>query len=132
MKRPVSHLIQNKRGAVGIEATFAVPVLLIMFYGLFQVGMLLWAQASLQNALGQAARYSTIYPTPSDTDIEAYVRDSDLGIDTSKIGDIDIERGTEDGRDYVEISMTYTTPIELVFFSGPTITLDESRRAYTY
>ncbi len=132
MMRIFSRFWNDEEGAAAIEGAFAIPTLVLMFFGLMQVGILLWSQASLANAVGQAARFATIYPSPSNEDIENYAMSEDLGIDTDRITAVNVSRGTDDGRNYVEIEMTYQTPTDFIFFEGPTVTIDQTRRAYTY
>ncbi|WP_298022925.1 TadE/TadG family type IV pilus assembly protein [uncultured Parasphingopyxis sp.] len=128
----LARLGRDRRGSVGVETTLTLPVLIVLIFGIIQVSNLLWAQASLSNAVGQAARYATIYPSPSDSQIEAYARSSQLGIDAERVHDVSVDRGTASGRNYVEISMSYSAPTTLIFFEGPDVTLTHQRRAYTH
>ena len=54
-------LKRDDRGAAAIEMALALPILVSMIYGLFQVGLLYQANAGMQHALGEGARLSTIY-----------------------------------------------------------------------
>ena len=53
-------LRRNERGAAAIEMAIALPVLLVMIYGIFQVGLVFQANAGMQHALGEGARYATL------------------------------------------------------------------------
>ena len=50
-------LQRDERGAAAIEMALALPVLVTMIYGIFQVGLLYQANAGMQHALGEGARY---------------------------------------------------------------------------
>ncbi|MBA3730486.1 MAG: pilus assembly protein, partial [Sphingomonas sp.] len=63
-------LRRNERGAAAIEFAIAVPILILMIYGIFRLGLLFQANAGMQHALGEGARYATIYPTPTNTQIQ--------------------------------------------------------------
>lgn len=119
------------RGAAAIEMSLGTPLILAFFFGMIQIALLFWAQASLANAVGEAARFSTIYPTPTDADIENFARNSDLGIDRDMISEVTVTRGADAGHSYVEIDIVYKSQTNFIFFSGPAVTLSENRRAYT-
>ena len=53
-----------QRGAATVEFAIAVPVLVVMLYGIFQVGLIFQANAGMQHALGEGARLATLC-TPS-------------------------------------------------------------------
>jgi len=63
---PLKLLRRNEEGAAAIEMAIALPVLLVMIYGIFQVGLVFQANAGMQHALGEGARYATLcVPTSS-------------------------------------------------------------------
>lgn len=123
-------VMRDQKGAAGVELALALPVFVLIVFGFFQVAILLWAQTSLSSAVGQAARYATIYPTPDDDAIEAYARNQQLGIDTSKVTGVTVTRGVDNGRPYAEVEMRFSSPTDFIFFEGPRVDLTESRRAY--
>lgn len=113
-----------------MEMALSTPVLVVLFFAIFQLAMVLWAQASLSNAVGEAARYATIYPSPSDSDIIDYLENSQLGIDQTNIDSVTVTRGKDNGRDFSDISVQYSVPTNLIFFDGPAVSLNQTRRAY--
>jgi len=60
MSRLVRKIGPNVAGAAALEFALAVPVLVSMIWGLFQVGMIFEANAGVQQALGEGARYATL------------------------------------------------------------------------
>ena len=61
----------DERGVAMIEMAFALPILLLFVFGIFQFGVILQANAGIQHALGEGARYATLYPKPADNLIQA-------------------------------------------------------------
>ena len=57
----LSVLRRDDRGAAAIEMALALPVLVSMIYGLFQVGLLYQANAGMQHALGRGRALATLY-----------------------------------------------------------------------
>ncbi len=49
-----------QRGAAAIEFALVVPILVLFIYGIFQIGLLFQANAGMQHALGEGARYATL------------------------------------------------------------------------
>ncbi len=123
-------ILSDERGAAAVEFVIAVPVVLMMIFGIMQISMVLFAQAGLREAVEAGARYATIYPSPSDEQIIAKVNATRFGLDATRLSGPNIVHGTTSGVHYVDVSMTYTTPLNFVFFHGPTVTLNKTRRAY--
>jgi Flp pilus assembly protein TadG len=122
------------RGAAAIEMALALPVLVSMIYGLFQVGLLYQANAGMQHALGEGARYATLcVPTgntcnpPSDTQIKNKITAKLFG---KGDGAFTVANPTV-GTGYRDLSVSYTKKMNFLFMPGPTITLNRSKRAYT-
>ena len=53
-------LRRDERGVAATEMALALPVLITMIYGIFQVGLLYQANAGMQHALGEGARLATL------------------------------------------------------------------------
>ncbi|OYW84733.1 MAG: hypothetical protein B7Z20_10280, partial [Sphingobium sp. 32-64-5] len=61
----------GRSGASTMEFVLTIPIALVVIFGSVQIGMVFWADAGLQNALGDAARVATLWPRRSDTEIAA-------------------------------------------------------------
>ena len=126
-------LRRDDRGAAAIEMAIALPVLVSMIYGLFQVGLLYQANAGMQHALGEGARVATLYErytannVPSDATIKAQMQAKLFGKGDGSFTVADPVTGTG----YKDLSITYTKKMNFIFIPGPTITLTRSKRAYT-
>jgi Flp pilus assembly protein TadG len=69
-------------GAVLVEYAFVLPVLLLMVFGLMQIGGMAWTQAALNYAVQEAARCAVVRPdlcgsTPA---IQAYAAAQTTGL----------------------------------------------------
>lgn len=132
--RMVALLKRDERGAAATEMALALPVLITMIYGIFQVGLLYQANAGMQHALGEGARLATIcIPSgntcnpPSDTAIKNRMSSKLFG---KSDGTFTVNNPTV-GAGYRDLSISYTRSMNFIFFRGPTITLNRSKRAYT-
>ena len=65
-----SHLIRrDESGAAIIEFALSVPILVTMIYGIFELSQLFEANAGMQHALGEGARFATLcIPTSTGCD----------------------------------------------------------------
>lgn len=130
MKAFAKRLWSNTEGASAVEFALSAGVLLLLMIGITQIGILFMANAGLRHAVGEGARYSTIYPLPSDTAIIAKVNDKRFGLNSAFIVGPTVTHGTESGASYTEVSMSYAVPLNFVFFSTSPVTLTETRRAF--
>ena len=132
MKRRL-RLKRNDRGAAAIEMALALPILVSMIYGLFQVGLLYQANAGMQHALGEGARLATLYEryTANNVPTDAAIKSR---MTTKLFGKGDGAFTVADpvtGAGYKDLSITYTKKMNFIFSNGPTVTLTRSKRAYT-
>ena len=120
-------LSKDMSGSASIEFAVAVPVLISLIWGIFQISLVFQAGAGVQNALGQAARYATIFPTPTDTQIQALIASSKFG---TANGTWSTPTITTDAAGYKVITVSYSQPTDFLFFAGPTVTLTKTKRVY--
>jgi Flp pilus assembly protein TadG len=126
-------LKRDDRGAAAIEMALALPILVSMIYGLFQVGLLYQANAGMQHALGEGARMATLYErytsnnVPTDAAIKSRMTTKLFGKGDGAFTVADPVTGTG----YKDLSITYSKKMNFIFFNGPTITLTRTKRAYT-
>jgi Flp pilus assembly protein TadG len=131
MTRLLLKRLRDERGAAMIEFAISIPVLTLFMWGIFQFGMILEAQAGMQHALGEAARYATIYPTPTDTQIQAKITSSKFGLANGTWSTPTIDNTHAGSPDYYKvITVQYSQPTNFIFFAGPTITFTKSKRIY--
>jgi Flp pilus assembly protein TadG len=120
----------DRRGATAAEFALTVPLLLMILVAFVQVGVLFFANAGLQNAVGEAARAATLWPRRTEAQIEQELMDSRFGLNADLMDEPVFTYGREGGQDFVEITVTYTPNLNFIFFEVPGVTLTQTRRAY--
>ena len=127
-------LARASDGGAAIEFAMTAPFLIALTLGIAQLGVVFLANAGLQQAVEVGARYATLYPRPSDARIAARILDSGYGMRASGIEGPTITHGTSDGTadgaPYIDITMSYSMPIDLIFYRSDPIRLTHKRRAY--
>jgi len=131
-------LRRDEQGAAAIEMAIALPVLLVMIYGIFQVGLVFQANAGTQHALGEGARYATLCtPTstgcnsPSDSAVVTRMSSKVFGMNIGTFSTPTVTTpATTDCTHCKDLQVSYTVTPSYLFFSGPPITLTRSKRVY--
>ena len=126
-------LAADRTGSTAIEFAVAVPVLLTLMFGIFQVGILYRANAGMQHALGEGARYATLWlpannGPPTDAQIQAKVTSHKFGLNGGTWGTPSIT--TDSAANTKLITVTYSQPTDFLFFQGPTVSLTRSKLVY--
>ena len=131
MKR-LFRLRQDQKGVSAVEFALIAPVLFAFIIAIGELGLLFYANAGLNNALAEGARYASIYPKPANELITRRITDRRFGLVASRIvGPTYVEGTTSNGVPYTEITLGYSVPLDFIFFSVGPITLRETRRVYT-
>ena len=123
-------LRRDQQGASALEFALAAPAMLMFIIGIAQLGIMFFANAGLSSAVAEGARYATIYPRPSNSQIQAFVNASRFGLEPTRMSTPTVTSGTADGVNYVEITASYSVPLDFIFFTLPPVTLTETRRAF--
>lgn len=127
MKRLI-HLLGDRRGSAAIEFVVAIPILVSIIWGIFQIGILYQANAGMQHALGEGARLATVWPTRTDAEIQSKITSAKFGLANGTWGTPQIT--TDTTAKTKTISVTYSQPTDFLFFQGPTVTLSASKVVY--
>lgn len=128
--RLLNRLRRDQAGAPAVEFAFAAPVLFTLVIGIIQLGMLFGAYAGLSSAVNEGARYATLYPTPSDTQIVDRMKQMRFMMKATNLQVATPVRATENGVPYVELTATYSAPLDFIFFTTRPIRLQQTRRAW--
>ena len=124
---------RDERGAAVVELALALPVLVSIIFGVFQLAMLYQANAGMQHALGEGARHATLFDPTTVTKVPAIVTVK-LKMQQKLFGKADgtftVDTPTT-GTGYMDLKITYTKKMNFLFMTGPTITLTRTKRAYT-
>ena len=127
MTRRLRSLVRPTDGSAAIEFALGLPVLIMMIFGMMQLGIVLQANAGMQHALGEAARFATIFPTPSDADLQARITAKKFGPGRGTWGTPTITTDAAAGTK--TITVTYTQPLDWIFFES-TVNLSKSKVVY--
>jgi Flp pilus assembly protein TadG len=140
----------DEQGTAATEMAIALPVLVMMIYGIFQMSVLFYANAGMQHALGEGARFATLYSTertisvsttsggattttskkvyyPSETAVKTLMSSKLFGPND---GTFTISEPTYDASGFYYLHIRYVRPMDFLFFQGPTITLNRDKRVY--
>jgi Flp pilus assembly protein TadG len=135
MNRFPNGLVRDQAGSSAIEMALALPILTTMLYGIFTIGQLFEADASMQHALGEGARYATLCLTPTSAGVCTVPTNTQISdVVTAKLfgpaSGITPVVVTDTTAKTKTITLTYTTTPSFLFFSGPTVTMTRSKVAY--
>lgn len=120
----------DDRGAATVEMALTLPILLTMIYGIFQIGVILAANAGMQHALGEGARYATLYPTPTNSEIAAKITAKRFGVHVGTWGTPTVTDAVAPASGYKDLSINYSVTPNFLFFNGPVISWTRTKRVY--
>lgn len=121
-------LYRSEQGASAAEFALAAPVLITMLWGIFQFGVLFGSDAGMQHALGEGARYATIWPSPTDAQIKQRMTDKLFKMGYGNFVISEPVRPLTGGT--VSLKITYRMTPNLLFFTLPEVTLTREKVAY--
>ena len=124
-------LHRDDRGLGAVEFALVAPVLISFIVGVSQVGRLFYANADMKNAVAHGARLASVYPVPDDAAIIAAVNARLMRDGATSKATPTVVHGTDNGNPYIEVRITYSVPLDFIFFSTPPVTLTDSRRVFT-
>ena len=130
-------LWRDDRGAAVIEMAIVVPTLVLFLWGIFQVGIAYQAKAGMQHALGEGARLATLClnpssggcGTPTNDQIRSEIQTSVFGTHVGNFSTPTVTDGPG-GSNYKDLSVTFTMPMNFLFFNGPNVSITKSKRVY--
>ncbi len=125
-------LAQDVRGLGAVEFALLAPILFLFVIGIAELGTLFFANSGLKAAVGEGARFATIYPRPSEAQILAVVNDRRFGLDPKHIIAPTATPCVVGTRQCIDLQMGYKVPMNFIFMKTPPITLTERRRAYVH
>ncbi len=113
LSRHWRRLRADRRGALAIEFGFALPVLILITAGLFDVSLLLWSSSTIKNAAAEGARFAVVNgaqsPSPaSAADIETFIRTQAVGVPATALNvDVTWQPNNQSGS-RVTVALAYT------------------------
>jgi len=125
-------LRRDSRGIGAVEFALVAPVLISFIIGVSQLGRMFFANADMKSAIAAGARVASVYPVPDDDAILDAIDQRLLRDGAENRTQTAVARGTDaNGNPYIEITMSYSVPLEFIFFSPPPVTLHDTRRVFT-
>ena len=125
---------RDERGAGAVEFALSAPVLIAMIYGIFEVSQLYEANAGIQHALGEGARFATLcVPTATGCNPETN-DDIKARMNAKLFGPIDgtfTVQDVVDGTNSKTLTVTYKRTMNFLLFPGPTVTITRTKLVYT-
>ena len=127
---PARLLNGDRSGATAAEFALTLPVWAMLIFGFFTMSRVYFGRAGVLNGLGEAARVATLWPRRPVADMQAAFNQRTFGLIGSETPTVTFVDGTTNGQDYVDITVTYTPQIDLLFTSVAPVTLTYQRRAF--
>jgi len=74
--KPIKRLVRDQRGAAALEFALVAPLFLILWFGVLDFGLAMYAKGLITHASQEGARYGTIYhlSPPTAGDVQGYVQ----------------------------------------------------------
>lgn len=128
----IRKLIPNNQGAAVIETAFALPILILFIWILLQLGLVFRASSGIQHALGEGARAATVWSEDGvdAADIQDEVEAAVYGIGPGEFTVPLPTAGTDCDDQCLDVVVQYTQDTDLLFFPGPTIDIEHSKRVW--
>lgn len=130
--KPLKLLKGDERGVAVIEIAIVLPVLIMFIYGIFQIGILYQANAGMQHALGEGARFATLCLSPDPCEnptaaqVQARIQSSVFG---TKPGTFSVPTPTT-VNGVMTLTVNYSQPMNFLFLPGPTVNLSQIKVVY--
>lgn len=118
-------------GATAVEFALTAPVLLLIVYGVLELGRAVFTQGILDYAVQEGSRYAAAHSASTPAEIQAVVQSSFIGIDTAPV-DLTITPTTNaDGTRKVEVSVVYPFPWIVPLVAADAIVLESRSSSWT-
>jgi Flp pilus assembly protein TadG len=132
-------LLRDERGATVVELAFALPVFIALIWMLVQLGFVFRANAGIQQALGEGARFATLCVNPNanlgcgqPTVAQVQAR-MQATVGGHEMGTFEAETpvpGVSGGAAYYDLRVNFSMPTSLLIYPGPTVTLSKTKRVW--
>ena len=123
-------LRRDNTGSFAIEFAIALPVLIAMMIGILNFGLVLNANGSMRNAMGEGLRLAKVDPTATDASVIAATRSALVGVDPNAVQVLTFARGTSNNTETGAMTMSITLRPIIPFAEIPPIVLTETKQIY--
>ncbi|MEN9717833.1 MAG: hypothetical protein RIQ99_711 [Pseudomonadota bacterium] len=121
---------RDTRAAATLEFALVAPVFLSLLFAITQFAMAAYARAGLQHAVTAGARYASIYPRPTTTQVGDKVRSKAYGLNSSQVEGPWVTYTFRNGLEVYDIEMHYSVRINFILFQTQPFTISEHQIAY--
>ncbi|MDE2563665.1 MAG: pilus assembly protein [Sphingomonadales bacterium] len=124
-------LLRDARGVAAIEFALTAPLVLTLMVGAMSIGQYYFTANALNHAVDEAARYATISPTPTDTQIEARFQSQDFGlIPASNVTFSSTTSAVSSSVNSISLTAHAQMTINFLFFRSGPIAINATRHVY--
>ncbi|MGH6948007.1 MAG: TadE/TadG family type IV pilus assembly protein [Kiloniellales bacterium] len=95
--------LANRGGAQTVELAFALPILLMLMFGIMEFGRVMWVQGTLQHAAEEAGRYVMTHGSATDEEVRDYALAKASESAVSGVA-VTVDRVSEATADYATIT----------------------------
>jgi hypothetical protein len=126
--RTVKH---DRSGVAAVEFALVAPILIGLIFGIWNTGVVLYADNSIRDAVEAGARQATIFPRPTEAQLRQRINDRYFGPQNQgAVAGPTFTYGTRNSAPIVTIAMSYTHQINVPFMPVRTVTLAHQRTVY--
>ena len=130
-RNPRRKLLRDREGSLGMEFGIAVPVLLALMLGIIQFGLVLGANGSMRDAMGEGLRLAKVDFGATETEVLDRTRKAFIGGKVSDIQALSFARSTAaNGAKLGTMTMTYAVQPWIPFVPLDPIVLTETKTVY--
>ena len=132
----IRRIQRDDRGVAAVEVALVLPLLFVFIYGIFQLGAIFAANAIMQGALGEGARFATVWPVRTDAQIRSRIESKVINIYAGNFVVSDpvtttvAATATASAVKKTDLTITYNVTTDLVFFPPRSLTLTRRKTAY--
>ena len=124
-------LASARQGATAVEFALLSPLLILLMMACINIGNYLFIANSLNNAVDEAARFATLDPKPTATQIRARFDAANFSsAPASAITYTAVTSAATARTDALQITAVRRVPINLVFLNMGTFTVTAKRRIF--
>ncbi len=126
----MKQLLNGNSGATAVEFALVAPLFLLVIFGTWNAGVLLFAQNGIRNAVETGARAATVFPRPSETAIRQLTSNAYYGPSRANLTGPTLSYSVRNGAPVVNITMSYRHESFVPFLSIAPVTLTHQRTSY--
>ncbi len=127
---PLRALAGDRRGAGAAEFALTLPVFAMLIFSMFNMARVYYGRAGVLNGLGEAARVATLWPLRPEADLRAAFTQRAFGLLDGEQPALSFAQGTNNGQNFVDITVNYSPQINLFLIEVEPVTLTYTRRAF--